>query len=349
MNVSENSLISPNATINEAIKSIELSETKIALVVDDERRLLGTITDGDVRRGILRRFSLDDTVGNIMNSSPKSMSADESREDILSAMRDNSYRHMPIVDPDGRVVSVVSLTALLRAQEKENWVVLMAGGLGKRLMPLTEDMPKPLLTVGDKPILETILENFISAGFKRFYISVNYKGEMIEQYFGDGADRGIEILYLREYQALGTAGALSLIPEQPEHPVVVMNGDILTNIDLEHLLEFHVAHETSATMCVRTYDVQVPYGVVEFNGQSISKIIEKPVHQFFVNAGIYVLEPQTLALIPKDSPYDMPNLLELLMEGGKRVLPFPIREQWLDIGQREDFSLAQSVFADMFK
>jgi NDP-sugar pyrophosphorylase family protein len=240
------------------------------------------------------------------------------------------------------------LDYLLEAPERENWVVLMAGGLGTRLAPLTDNCPKPLLKVGNKPILETIIENFISHGFKRFYLSVNYKAEMIEEYFGDGSRWGAEIRYLREDKKMGTAGALGLIPEPLTQPFLVMNGDLLTKVNFSQLLNFHQEQNAHATMCVREYDFQVPYGVVSVDKHRIKSIEEKPVHRFFVNAGIYVLDPEAVSLIPADMPYDMTSLFEQMTANEREVIAFPVREYWLDIGHRDDFERAAGDFARIF-
>ena len=231
----------------------------------------------------------------------------------------------------------------LRLGKKTGWCSWLAGsvpGLG----PLTANQPKPLLKVGQKPILETIMENFIRHGFRKFYFSVNYLGEMIETHFGDGSRWGVRIEYLREQKRLGTAGALSLLPEKPDKPFFVMNGDILTNVDFAQLLHFHVHTGATATMCVRDYDFQVPYGVVRIEGERLARIEEKPVQRFFVNAGIYVLEPPALDLTPADTFFDMPQLFERIVECGQEAAVFPIREYWLDIGRGDDLQRARSEY-----
>jgi NDP-sugar pyrophosphorylase family protein len=224
----------------------------------------------------------------------------------------------------------------------------MAGGLVNRLRPLTDECPKPMLKVGNKPLLETIVENFIEYGFHRFYISVNYMADVVESYFGDGSRWGVDIEYLHEEHRLGTAGALSLLPETPTEAILVMNGDLLTKVNFKQLLDFHYGHQAQATMCVREYDFQVPYGVVKIDGQRITSIDEKPIQRFFVNAGIYVLEPEALDLISSNIFFDMTTLFEKLIELKKEPAVFPIREYWLDIGHLADYNRANGEYRDIF-
>lgn len=333
-------IVSLDTTIRETIQIIDSSAMQIALVVGSDNRLLGTVTDGDIRRGILHGMLLDEKVGKIMNPNPSVCSEDDAREVILARMDARHLRHMPVVDKDGRIVGLETHDELLTTKERDNLVILMAGGLGVRLRPLTENCPKPMLKIGGRPILETILLNFIEYGFRRFYISVNYMSEAIIEYFGDGTQWGVEIKYLRESQKLGTAGALGLLPERPSSPIFVMNGDLMTKVNFAHLVDFHASHRSKATMCVREYDFQVPYGVVKMDHHRITAIEEKPVQRFFVNAGIYVLEPEILDMIPKNDFLDMPTLFDHLIGAGSETSAFPIREYWLDIGHLEDFERA---------
>ena len=343
------SLVSPDATLRETIQVIDSGALKIALVVDNAKCLLGTVTDGDIRRGILKGYSLEEPARKVMNAHPTAVRQNEGREKILALMRQKQINQIPVVDNDGSVVGLEVLEVILKPHRRDNRVVLMAGGLGVRLKPLTDDVPKPLLRIGGKPILETILENFLEYGFNRFYISVNYKGELIEQYFGDGSRWGAEIRYLHEKEKLGTAGALSLLPEQPALPLLVMNGDVLTKVNFQQLLDFHLEHKALATMCIREYDFQVPYGVVKIDKYRIYSIEEKPVQRFFVNAGIYVLEPETLSLISKNEYFDMPTLFEKLVANKRETAVFPIREYWLDIGRMDDFQRAEIEFGKVFE
>lgn len=340
--------VSRSASIRETIRLIDASAMQIALVVSGDETLVGTVTDGDIRRGILAGVSLDEAVEKVMNRQPSICRQDDSQEEILARMRAGRLRHMPVVDDNGRLVRLLVLDEFLAPVARENIVVLMAGGLGARLRPLTEDCPKPMLKIGGRPILETILLNFIEHGFRRFYISVHYKSDVITEYFGDGSRWGVAIEYLRESQKLGTAGALSLLPEQVIHPVLVMNGDLLTRVNFGQLLDFHSSHTAPGTMCVREYDFQVPYGVVRINNNCVVGIDEKPVQRFFVNAGVYVLEPEALAQIPADTYFDMPSLFEKLVAQKKEAMVFPIREYWLDIGRLADYERANGEFEHIF-
>ncbi|TAM45939.1 MAG: CBS domain-containing protein [Gammaproteobacteria bacterium] len=340
--------IAPDRSIRDVIRTIDEGAIRIALVVDGDNRLLGTVTDGDIRRGILRGISLEEAVTRVMNPRPITARADEGRDVILERMKQTRLHQIPVVDGQGRLVTVEILDELLQSRHRDNWVVLMAGGLGSRLRPLTDECPKPLLKVGSKPLLEIILENFLEYGFRRFYISVNYRAEMVKEHFGDGSRWGSEIRYVHEDQRLGTAGALSLLPERPALPLIVMNGDLLTKVNFQHLLDFHAEHRARATMCVREYDFQVPYGVVRIDHHRILGIDEKPVQRFFVNAGIYVLEPDALELIPPATYFDMPELFTNLIGRKQETAVFPIREYWLDIGHMEDFARANGDFPEVF-
>ncbi len=337
-------LVQPTATIRKAIEKIDTNATQIALVVDEHGRLLGTVTDGDVRRGLLSGISLDDTVGHIMNINPTVAHRNQSSQSILTLMRDKTLYQIPVVDEHGVVTGLEVLKTLI-GQSRPNPVVIMAGGLGTRLRPHTDTCPKPMLKVGGKPILETILGNFVEQGFRQFYLSVNYMAEMIIDHFGDGAAWGVEIEYLRETERLGTAGALSLIPERPAAPVLVMNGDLLTQVNFNHLLNFHAKHKSVATMAVREYEFQVPFGVVNLEMPRILRIDEKPVHHFFVNAGIYALDPEVIDMVPKGEYFDMTTLFDRLIEAKRSTIAFPIREYWLDIGRLDDFERAHVDFA----
>lgn len=342
-------LVTPTTSIHDTIRCIDSSAMQIALVTDDKRKLLGIVTDGDVRRAILKGIALDQPVAVIMNRQPVTARAGTSDPQLLADMRRRACRHLPVTDEEGRLVRLAVLDELLQPEVQDNWVVLMAGGLGTRLRPLTDDSPKPLLKVGDKPLLETIIENFRGQGFNRFFLSVNYKAEMIQDYFGDGSRLEVEIRYLHETQRLGTAGALTLLPEPPPHPFIVMNADLLTKVDYRALLDFHREHGAQATMCVREYDFQVPYGVVQLDGQRIKHIQEKPVQRFFVNAGIYVLEPEVLTLIPPQCFFDMPSVFNTLHERDAETCAFPIREYWIDIGRMADLERANSEFGEVFQ
>lgn len=336
-------LVAASGTLGDVIARIDASTHQIAVVVDAQGALLGVMTDGDVRRAILRGASMDSPVDRLMNPKPLTAPQGTSSRELLEMMRRQRVHQVPIVNRAKQVVSVALIDDLIGAREKPNWVVLMAGGLGMRLRPLTEQTPKPMLAPRGKPILESILENLVGEGFRRFFLSVNYKADMIEEHFGDGNRWGAHVSYLREDSRLGTAGSLSLMPEPPTLPIVVMNGDLLTHASISSLLDFHMELNSVATMAVREYDLQVPYGVVRIAGERITSIEEKPIHKFLVNAGIYALSPAALAHIPPRSYLDMPTLFDRLNASGATTVAFPLREYWLDIGCREDYDQASTL------
>ncbi len=341
-------LIAADLPIIEAIKSLDRSAAQICLVVDDGRRLLGTITDGDIRRGILRGVRLEDPVTVIMNPKPLTASTASTAHERLMLMRSRKLRHIPLVNHDGVVVGVETESEFVAADDLPNAVVLMVGGLGERLRPLTATTPKPLLPVGGRPLLETILVQLAGFGFRRVFLAVNYMAEKFQETFGDGSRLGLEISYLHEDSKLGTAGALGVLPQPAEHPVLVMNGDVLTSVNYRALLDFHQEHRAAATMCVREYTIQVPYGVVEVEHSRVSRLQEKPSLTNFINAGIYVLEPATLRRLTAGERCDMTTLLQQVMDDGEEVVAFPIREYWLDIGRLDDFAKANGDYDEFF-
>jgi dTDP-glucose pyrophosphorylase len=341
-------VVPPNTSLLDTIKAIDSGGRQIALIVDSEGRLLGTVTDGDIRRAILRGVGLDKAASNIMNTRPLTATPEQSIKSILRMMRAREIHQIPIVDANGILVRVETLDELMHHQTPDVWVVLMAGGLGARLRPITDRIPKPLLPVGGRPLLETIIENFASQGFTRVFISVNYKAEMLEQHFGDGSSMGVQIEYIREEEKMGTAGALSLLPEKPKNPIIVMNGDLLTTLNFRQFLDYHQENGATATMAVREYSFQVPYGVVGIENQRLISISEKPSYNFFVNAGMYVLEPSVLDLLPEKASFDMPKLFEVILHKGQSAAVFPIREYWMDIGRVDDLERAQSEFPFYF-
>ncbi|ABC45760.1 nucleotidyltransferase family protein [Salinibacter ruber] len=340
--------VRPDESIRETLEVIDEGAVQIAIVADGHDHLQGIVTDGDIRRGILKDLDLGAPVASVMNEDPITARPQEDRQSLIDTMRARRIHQIPLVDNEGRVVGIEVLDDLLEPEARPNPVVLMAGGLGTRLRPLTDDCPKPLLEVGDKPILETILEGFIAHGFHRFYLSVNYKAGMIEDYFRDGSNWGVDISYVHEEKRLGTAGPLSLLPERPDETMIVMNGDLLTKLNFTHLLDFHREHGAVATMCVREHETQVPYGVIETDDQSMEGIEEKPTERYFVNAGIYVLEPETLGYVPENEFFDMPDLFKRLIDEGKEATVFPVREYWQDVGRKEDFHRVNGEYEEVF-
>ena len=344
----KNIKLKQNATIKEALGIIDSGAMQIALVVDDNDKLLGTLTDGDIRRGILRGLDLDSSIETIVFKEPAIAKISSTKEEILKIALSKKLHQIPIVDDNGIILDLKEIEELVEPKIKTNRAILMVGGLGTRLRPLTQDMPKPMLKVGNKPILQTIVEKFAEYGFVNITMCVNFNASIIRDYFGDGKEFGVNIDYVLEEKRMGTAGALSLLKERPSEPFFVMNGDLLTNVNFEHIFNYHMINKATATMCVREYDYEVPYGVVKMNDNKITAIAEKPVQKFFVSAGIYMLSPEILDLIPKNEFYDMPALFEKLIKLSKNVISFPIREYWLDIGRMEEYQRANEEYKEVF-
>jgi len=342
-------IVNERTLIRDSIVHIDKHEAQVALVADEDFRLIGTVTDGDVRRGMLAGVTDSAPVSMIMNRKPITARPSVERADLIHLMKSRQVLQVPIVDVEGRLMGLETLRELSENRLHDNVVVLMAGGIGQRLRPLTADLPKPMLQVGNRPILETILIRFREHGFRRFQISVNYKSDLIREHFGDGSTWGAEIQYLQESNPLGTAGALRLMPEKPDLPFIVMNADVLTKINLNFLLEFHLASNAIATMCVREYNFNVPYGVVRLDRNTITGLEEKPRQSLLVNAGIYVLDPEVLDMLPPTQSLDMPELFQSLLRSKFQAAAFPIREYWLDIGQPSDLSRAVDEFEVEFR
>lgn len=336
--------IAPDGTVADAVQMLERNSQKICLVTDSGK-LIGTVTDGDIRRGLLRGVTINASVTEVMNANPRVAAEESDRDQLRALMTEQGLLHMPVIDKNSTLTGVITLNELVGKDSKfDNWIVLMAGGLGERLRPLTETTPKPLLQIGDKPLLQSILESFTEQGFCNFFISVNYHADAIKRYFGNGEAWGVNIRYLEEESRMGTAGALALLPETPTAPLIVMNGDLVTRTSFKDLLDFHVEQKSTATMCVREYDFQVPFGVVAIDEHRITSIDEKPVHRFFVNAGIYVLDPKVVTGISKGARTDMTQVFDGVIADGGETAAFPIHEYWLDIGRIDDLERAQSDF-----
>jgi len=336
-----NIFLSSSATIQEALSVINTGAVKIALVVSDNNQLLGTLSDGDIRRGLLRKKTLDDTIEDVYFKNPITANESDSREELLRLCSMGRIGQVPILGKNKQIINLFVLDEGLSQRQYDNTVVLMVGGLGARLMPLTEDTPKPMLKLGNKPILQTIVEGFSKHGFTNITMCLGYKSSVIRDFFQDGSRFGVNIDYIVEKQRMGTAGALALLKEKPCKSFFVMNGDLLTRVNYEQMLDYHESHGSKATMCVRKYDIEVPYGVVDVDEENIVSIEEKPIHNFFVNAGIYLLEPNCIDLIPEDKFYDMTLLFEQLMAENNKVISFPLQEYWLDIGNHSDFTKAK--------
>jgi len=341
-------LIHPDATVRDAIAAIERGAVGMALVVDEDNRLIGTVTDGDVRRAILRDVSLEGNVDALLvrpagSPYPKPITALYGMPDdeLLALMHIKAVHQIPLVDPEGRVVGLALMSDLTRRRDLGIPAVVMAGGFGIRLRPLTDNTPKPLLPVGDRPILERIVEGLCSHGICDVWLTTHYHAEQIRAHFGDGRKWGAQIHYVHEETPLGTAGALSLLPERFTTPFLLMNGDLLTRLNYRSLYQFHVDVDAAMTVCVKEHAVRVPYGVVEVKNGLVRNLSEKPISRFFINAGIYILTPRLLEYIPHNRQFNITELIQQLVAEGKKVACFPIREYWLDIGQMPNYEQAQ--------
>lgn len=328
-------------TLQAAIRNLDETAFKIVLVVSESGELIGTISDGDIRRGLLRGLNLESNLRDIVHRTPLVVPPGLPYEAVIDLMRVNKILQIPVVDSARKVIGLHLWSHLTEPQLRPNTMVIMAGGKGERLRPLTETCPKPMILVAGKPMLEHILDRAVSEGFRRFVIAVNYLGHMIEDYFGDGSAKGVEISYLREESSLGTAGALCLLSPLPSLPVLVSNGDVLTDVSYGEILDFHCRHHAEATMAVRAYEWQHPFGVIQTEGINIIGITEKPVHRSQVNAGIYALEPSVIALLETNQHCEMPDLFDRAILESRRVIAYPMHEPWLDVGRPQDLETAR--------
>ena len=344
----EKALLPRNSTIEDAINNLNLSSLRLVLITDKDNNFLGTISDGDIRRGLLRGLDLKSSIENIANRNSFVVPPGLSQETVKQLMLANKLQQVPIVDSSQRILGLHVWHQFADAKEKRsNAIVIMAGGRGSRLMPHTSDAPKPMMSIGSKPILEHILSRAKNEGFYRFVISINYLGQIIKEYFGDGGAFGVEISYIEELNPLGTAGSLSLLSALPSlnEPFIVTNGDVLTDIRYGDVIDFHSFHLADATMAVQQYDWQNPYGVVHTKGIEIEFIEEKPVIRSHINAGIYALSPTIIQQVPKNTFLDMPTLFEKLKSNLYRTIAYPMHEPWIDIGQPSDLDKANAQYA----
>ena len=339
-------LVLPGETVRELIERIDRNMTGLALVVDSERRLIATVTDGDVRRAVLAGIDLDAAVEELLarkpaGTEPITAAPGTSSDLLLELMAREGIRHVPLVDGDGRLVDVALLDELARETQLPLRAVIMAGGLGTRLAPLTDAQPKPMLPIGDRPLLERIVEQLRDAGIRHINITTHYRADAIAEHFGDGSRFDIDLRYTNENQPLGTAGALGLL-DDAGGPILVMNGDILTRLDFRAMLRFHEEHDAHLTVAVRPYELRLPYGVVDVDDVRIVRITEKPAVQGFFNAGIYLISAELLQLVPRGRRYDMNELIDRALANGRRVIGFPVREYWLDIGDPLSYERAHA-------
>ncbi len=335
-NSCKNFLLNHNSTIKDSINAIEKGKLKIALVLNEDNKLFGTICDGDIRRGILKNYDLNDQITKIVKKNCLTANKNTSQKDLDSIMKENKISHIPILNDEGIFIGIeveeeylpnISFSSLT------NSALIMAGGKGTRLRPLTNNCPKPMLKIQGKPILEIIIERCISSGIRNFFISVCYLSNQIMDYFGDGSKWNVNIEYLTENSPLGTAGALTLLPKNIKHPILIINGDVLTRARFRDIFRYHDEHNAEITICAREHILSSPYGVIEVEGISYKSMIEKPSFKQLVNAGIYVVNPNLISSIQKNKYLDMPDLIDDQKSKNKNILVYPIHEYWIDIGK----------------
>ncbi len=335
-------LLPADATLGQTIENLTEVGIKLALCVGADNRLLGSVSDGDLRRGLLRGLTMADSVREVINVTPLVVPEGTTRDTMRALMRANKVQQVPVVDAEGRVVGMHLWDEIHPPLDHDHLMVIMAGGEGTRLRPYTENCPKPMLPVAGKPMLQHIIERAKSQGFSRFLLSLNYLGEIIRNYFGDGSAFGVTIAYVTENEPLGTAGSLSIIDPRPDKPFVVTNGDVLTDIDYRELLDFRELLDAEAVMAVRLYDWTNPYGVVEMKGVDITGFVEKPVTRSHINAGVYAFTPDALDHLGALEHCDMPTLFDRLRSSGCRTVAYPMHEPWLDVGRPDDLERANN-------
>lgn len=340
--------VQPDLTIKQAVQVLNDGHQRIVLIVDGENRLLGVLADSDIRKSIIKGLSFDLPVSEIMMKQPVVATARMSDSAILSLMQTTKCYEIPVLDDNRKVLGLKKIDSLV-AQEQLTEVIIMAGGAGTRLRPITEDVPKPLIPVGGKPILFILLDSLISAGLRRITIALNYKADMIRKAVAAIPEYATGVRFVEEKERLGTVGALSLLETQPTAPFFVVNADLLTTIDFKAMIHFHQAEDNQVTMAVREKDFQIPFGVVELKGTRVLNLEEKPVQSFFVNAGVYILDPSLLSLIPANCFFDMPDLINAAITSGMQVGTFPIHEYWLDIGRHSELEQANQDASSVFE
>lgn len=343
-------VIKADATIRDAMRVIDETALRIVLVCDEKNKLLGTVTDGDIRRGLLVDCEMQDSVSRVMNTQPITATITDTRQQRLKLMDKDDLLSLPIVDDNNCIVGLETLHQALQPTKRDNPVFIMAGGFGTRLRPLTDHCPKPMLRVGDKPMLAHLINQFVAQGFHNFYISTHYMPEQIRDYFGDGSEWNVSIAYVHEDTPLGTGGALGLLPKTlPNLPLIMMNGDVLTKVDFAKLLEHHEQQRLDATMCVRELEHQVPFGVIESNNGLITEMVEKPTYRYRINTGIYILSPACVAAVIFDNKIDLPTLLEQRIAKNHQVGIYTSYDYWLDIGRMSDYQKAQQDIKGFFE
>jgi dTDP-glucose pyrophosphorylase len=331
-----------SGTLWEALQVIDKAAEGICLMVDESQRLLGTVTDGDIRRALLKGAALTDAVEAHAHRAFASVHTNAPRAEVIDLMQARQLKHIPILDDQGRLKGLHLLREVIGTQPKPNWAVIMAGGKGTRLGELTKATPKPMLKVAGRPILERLVLHLVGCGIRRIFISTNYLAGVIEDHFGDGSHFGCRIDYLRETpdEPLGTGGSLSLLPEAPEHPIFVCNGDLVTQVDVSSLFDFHHDGGHLATIGVRSYAHEIPFGCLEVNEGTVTSIVEKPTVSQLINAGIYILSPEIIQRVPRKF-FPITELFDEAVRRGDRIGAFEIVDEWIDVGQREQLKQAR--------
>jgi dTDP-glucose pyrophosphorylase len=336
-------LIKENQSLREAMIAINENWQEIVFVEDESCRVIGTITDGDIRRGLLAGHTLDSQLSTVINRDFIKVGPEVDRVTALDMMKARSIQQIPIIDADSHLIGIHFLHDLIGASDKPNIAVIMAGGKGTRLKPLTENCPKPMIKVAGRPILERLIIHLVGYGIRKIYIAVNYLSDMIEDYFGDGSFLGCSIEYIREEKALGTGGALSLMPAVPEHPIIVMNGDLVTQVNVEDLLNFHKQERVAATIAARPYQITIPYGVIIEENKRLSKLVEKPLNTYMISTGIYVLDPTVLSLVPENEELPITALFDLLQHNDHPIGVYMLEDEWIDVGRHDELNKANGL------
>lgn len=346
-----NYIISDKSSIIEAAKLIDKNLKGVVIIINNEKEVVGTITDGDIRRAVIREEDLNNPIKSILHkkaniySEPITAQIGTDIDTLQKIMNSNSIKQIPLVDSENHLVDLVTIEDLIPDVKKEYFGVVMAGGFGRRLGALTTEIPKPMLKVGDKPLLEFIIKKFTKAGVNTVYVTTHYQAEKIIEYFGDGEEFGVSIKYIEENLPLGTAGALRLLP-QINRPLIVINGDVLTNLDFNAMALFHESQGADITVATREHVVDLPYGVFDIDNNLVTAIKEKPSIKKYINAGVYILQPNLINEIPADRKFDMTNLIHQVIQSKGKVVGYPIIEYWMDIGYSDDYYKANDDFKD---
>lgn len=327
-----------NYSIRQTLEVLDFGAKGIVLIVDEEKKLLGTITDGDIRRALLKGLSLDDSVETVVHFNPVSIKNDMTKEEIKDIFIKKALKVIPIVNENNAVIDLITINDILLPSGKENQVIIMAGGLGTRLKDLTKEIPKPMLKVGQDPMLQHIINNFKQYGYNKMLLSVNYKSEIIENYFQDGFAYGVKINYIKETRRLGTAGGIKLAKNYIDNPFFVINGDIFTNLNVENMMRFHMENNYDITVGTRKHSFQIPYGVIDFEDNNIIALQEKPIIEYLINGGIYCVNPDLIDYIPDDEYFEITDLINICIKNGRRVGSYEIKDYWMDIGKIEDYN-----------